>query len=370
MRELARRIWFVLIATVSMTVVAPAQDGPVAVGVAPVEEREVFETIPVFAQVTTARDGAVASRVAGNVQTVHVLEGDRVAEGDLLVEIDSALLEILLRQSEAQVTEAEAGIETAKVQVDRTEKAFGRIEALVGSSSYSQGRFDESESDMLNARSELVSAEARLKTAQAQLAEARYNLERSRITAPFPGAVIEVNTIPGAFIQSGEPVVRLLDTEAFEVEAGVPERFVTYLERGQKVQARVDSGRTLTLEVRAILPLEDPATRTRAVRFTAPELADIGRAAVGQSLTVEVAVGEVRRVLAVPKDALVQSSSGWTVFVASEGIAEARSVTIGEPVEGSYEVLSGLDPGDVVVVRGNERLRPGQAIETMAGETN
>ena len=347
-----------------------AQGGPMAVGVQSVDVRKVAETIPVFAQITTARDGSVATRVAGTVDVVHVLEGERVAAGDLLAELDSELLAILVAQSEAQKIEAQAGIETARVQVDRTQKAFDRIDALRGSSSFSQGRYDEAESDVLDARSELVSAQARLKTSEAQLAEARYNLDRSKITAPFPGVIVEVNTIPGAFIQSGSPVVRLLDTEAFEVEAGVPSRFVSYLEPGQEVRASVEGGREIALQVRAILPLEDPSTRTRAVRFAGSDLSRIGRAAVGQSLTIDVGIGEARDVVAVPKDALVQSSAGWTVFVAQDGMAEPRTVSIGVPLGDRYEVVSGLQEGDLVVVRGNERLRPGQEIAPNPIETN
>lgn len=349
---------------------APAQDGPTLVGVETVEMRQVAETVPVFAQITTSRDGSVASRVAGNVQQVHVLAGDRVEVGDLLIALDRELLEINVAQSEAQIAEAQAGIETARVQVDRTEKAFARIDALRGSSSFSQGRFDEAQSDMLQARSELVRAQARLNTSKTQLAQARYELDRSQITAPFAGTVISVNTIPGAYIQAGEAVVRLLDTDAFEVEAGVPARFVTHLSQGQKVDALLDTGQTVTLTVRAILPLEDPATRTRAVRFTGSGLSDVGAAAVGQSLTVEVAVGEARDVLAVPKDALVQASQGWTVYVDADGTAEARNVQIGVPLKDRYEVLSGLEQGDIVVVRGNERLRPGQQIAPSPVETN
>ena len=219
---------------------ALAQGGPALVGVQPVEMRQVAETVPVFAQITTSRDGSVAARVAGNVQQVHVLAGDRVDEGAPLVELDRELLEINFAQSEAQVAEAQAGLEIARVQVDRTEKAFNRIDALRGSSSFSQGRFDEAQSDMLQARSELVQAQARLNTSKTQMAQTRYELDRSRIKAPFSGTVIAVNTIPGAYIQAGEAVVRLLDTDAFEVEAGVPARFVSYLSPGQQVEARLE----------------------------------------------------------------------------------------------------------------------------------
>lgn len=349
---------------------ALGQGGPTPVQVETIEMRQVAETVPVFAQITTSRDGSVASRVAGNVADVHVLAGDRVEAGALLVELDRELLQINFEQSEAQVAEAQAGIETARVQLDRTERAFGRIDALRGSSSFSQGRFDEAQSDMLQARSELVRAEARLNTSQTQLAQARYELDRSRIIAPFPGTVISVDTIPGAFIQAGEAVVRLLDTDAFEVEAGVPSRYVPSLEPGQRVEAMLDTGETLTLTVRAVLPLEDPATRTRVVRFTGSGLASVGAAAVGQSLTVQIAVGEARDVLSVPKDALVQSPEGWTVFVDAQDVAEARIVEIGMPMDDRYEVLSGLSQDERVVVRGNERLRPGQAIAADAVETN
>jgi RND family efflux transporter MFP subunit len=349
---------------------AAAQGRATAVDVQPVEMRMLAETVPVFAEISTARDGAVASRVAGNVEIVHVLAGTRVAEGDPLVDLNRDLLEILVVQSQAQMAEAEAGIATASVRVDRTSNSLARIEALRGSSSFSEGRFDDAQSDMLEARSQLAEARAREKSSEARLAETRYQLERSRILAPFSGVVIAVNTIPGAFIQAGSPVVRLLDTDAFEVTAGVPARYVPYLEPGQQVQASTETGEPLTLTLRAILPLEDTATRTRAVRFAAPGLGALANAAVGQSLSVLIPVGEARDVLSVPKDALVQARGGWTVFVAADGKAQPSMVTLGVPLGDRYEVLSGLQAGDLVVVRGNERLRPGQDIAPNPMETN
>jgi hypothetical protein len=92
--------------------------------------------------------------------------------------------------------------------------------------------------------------------------------------------------------------------------------------------------------------------------------------AVGQSLTVNVPIGAARDVLSVPKDALVQARGGWTVYVAADGKAEPRTVSIGVPLGDRYEVLNGLAAGELVVVRGNERLRPGQDIAPSVVETN
>lgn len=365
-----RFIGFLAVILTCITTPIHAQGRAAAVGVQAVEMRTLAETVPVFAEVTTARDGNVAGRVAGNVETVVVLAGSRVETGDLLVELNDDLLTIQVAQSEAQLSEAQAGIETARARVDRARTSLARIEALRGGSSFSQGRFDDAQADFLEAQAQFVEAQAREKIAQSRLVETRYQLERSEIVAPFSGVVLEVNTIPGAFIQAGTPVVRLLDTDAFEVQANVPSRYTAFLTPGQTVTASTEFGTELALQLRAVLPVEDPSTRTRAVLFAATDPSDLSDAAVGQSLTVEIPVGEAREVLSVPKDALVQGSGGWTVFVAADDQAQPRPVTLGVPLGDRYEVISGLAPGDLVVVRGNERLRPGQAISASPLETN
>ena len=347
-----------------------AQGGPAAVGVQTVDMRKLTETVPVFAEIVTARNGAVASRVAGSIEQINVLAGSVVEEGDILVELNRDLLSILVRQARAEIAEANASVATGEVRLASAQTSFGRVDALRDSASFSQGRFDTVEADVQVARAQLAEAQARLESSNARLAEAEYQLERSLLRAPFSGVVIDVQTIPGAFIQAGTPVVTILDTEAFEVEASIPARFVADLQPGQQVRGSLETGVELEMELRAILPIEDPSTRTRAVRFLASGLSGMRNLAVGQSLAVEIPVGEERDVGSVPKDALGQAPGGWTVFVAAEGKAQPRTVSIGAPAGDRYEVLSGLTTGAQVVVRGNERLRPGQDIAPTPVETN
>jgi RND family efflux transporter MFP subunit len=350
--------------------VLAAQGRASAVGVQEVETRVLSETVPVFAEVTTSREGAVAGRIAGNIESVNVLAGDRVEEGDVMVELSRELLAIRVAQSEAQIAEAQAGTETARARLDQARIIFDRTAALRDTSAFSQGRFDDLQADLFQARSQLAEAEAREISAQARLAETQYQLDRTTITAPFSGVVLEVTTIPGAFIQAGTPVVRLLDTSSFEVMANVPARYVDTLAQGDEVTADTETGAQINLSLRAVLPVENPSTRTRTALFTTLEDMEPNLVAVGQSLTVNIPVGAAREVLSVPKDALVQARGGWTVYVAVDGKAEPRTVTIGVPLGDRYEVLNGLAAGDLVVVRGNERLRPGQDIAPSVVETN
>ncbi|MCV3271814.1 efflux RND transporter periplasmic adaptor subunit [Roseobacter sinensis] len=349
---------------------AMAQGGPASVGVETVEIKTIAETVPLFAEVVTSREGTVASRIAGTVDTVHVLEGVAVSQGDILAELDTELLEILARQSEAGLAEARAGIATAEAQVDRTTKALARIEGLRGTTSFSSSRFDEAQSDFLEAQGQLAEAEARLKTAEANAAEASYELDRALIRAPFSGIVLEVNVNPGEFISAGAPVVSLLDTTSFEIEASVPSRYIRVLKPGLAVEGVTDAGEELALTVRVLLPVEETATRTRPVRFTSDQLTGLQTTAIGQSVTVSIPISAPREVLSVPKDALVQARGGWTVFVAEDGQAQPRPVQIGVALGDRFEVLSGLAEGDTVVTRGNERLRPGQPIAPMGDPTN
>lgn len=347
-----------------------AQGGPAAVGVQEVETRVLSETVPVFAEVSTSREGSIAGRIAGNIERVNVLAGDRVQEGDVMVELSRELLAIRVAQSQAQIAEAQAGTDTARARLDQARIIFDRTAALRDTSAFSQGRFDDLQADLFQARSQLAEAQAREISAQAGLAETQYQLDRTSITAPFSGVVLEVSTIPGAFIQAGTPVVRLLDTSSFEVKANIPARYVDTLTKGDEVTADTETGVQINLSLRAVLPVENPSTRTRTALFTTLDDMEPNLVAVGQSLTVNVPVGAAREVLSVPKDALVQARGGWTVYVAADGKAEPRTVSIGVPLGDRYEVLGGLAAGDLVVVRGNERLRPGQDIAPSVVETN
>jgi hypothetical protein len=90
--------------------------------------------------------------------------------------------------------------------------------------------------------------------------------------------------------------------------------------------------------------------------------------AAGKSITLEVPVTAPREALVVPKDALVQSAGAWTVMVVEDGTVARRQVELGQSDGERIEVLSGLSDGEVVVVRGNERLRPGQKVTPRPAE--
>jgi RND family efflux transporter MFP subunit len=339
---------------------ATAQGRPAGVTTAIVTTSSMAETVSVFGEVVAGRESAVAARVGGVAQDVPIRIGDLVEEGDVLARLDTELLEIELAQAEAQIAIAQAGISVSEARLDRAEKAFRRAETLRQNSTIAEAQLEERASDFAEARGAQQEALARIQASRNALEQARYRLDNAVVRAPFDAVVLDVATEVGQFITAGSQVATLIDTSALEIEANVPARYVSALRKDQPVTATTDIGDTVTLTLRAILPTEFAATRTRPVRF---ELQDTeATIAVGQTVTLDVPVSAPREVLVVPKDALVQAQGGWSVFVHEDGKAMPRTIEIGAALNNSFEVLSGLNEGDEVVVRGNERLRPGQDI--------
>ena len=186
------------------------------------------------------------------------------------------------------------------------------------------------------------------------------------IRAPYGGVITQRRTVAGAYVKAGEGVVGMIDDGSLEIEADVPANRLAGLAPGTKVSFRLDGRGTYRATVRARVPEENPLSRTRRVRFV-PDFPDsAGNAnnlAAGQSVTLAIPAGTVRQVITVDKDAILKRKGRSVVFVVGAGNAAIpRPVKLGEAVGGRFVVLGGLKPGELVVVRGNERLRPGQKI--------
>ena len=103
-------------------------------------------------------------------------------------------------------------------------------------------------------------------------------------------------------------------------------------------------------------------TRTRQVRFT-PDIEMTSRIlAVNESVVLHLPRGPYREVVTVHKDAVITRQGQTFVYVAADGKADLRPIRTGEAVGGRFEIISGLAPGELTVIRGNERLRPGQDV--------
>lgn len=322
------------------------------------------QTMPVLGRFVARRSGVVATRVKGPVAEIRVAVGDRVKTGDVLAVLTRHRLQGERDLRSADVQERAAELATSKAEQRRARQEFARLERLKKSKSaaFQEARYDDKRVEVSMMDSEIVEAQARLNRAEAQLRLATIDLDDAVIKAPYPGVVSQRYIQAGAYVNVGEPVVTLIDDNALEIEADVPAHRIGGLTRGLPVQASI-AGETFRASVRAVVPEENPLTRTRAVRFAAEFQSKNGTLAANQAVTVNVPIGAARDVVTVHKDAVLTRSGQRIVFlVAEDKRVSPATVTLGDSVGGRFVVIEGLKPGDLVVVRGNERLRPNQLV--------
>ena len=343
-----------------------AQQPPAVVSVDEVRMEAMAQTVPVIGRLVARRAGDVAARTAGPVAALHVEVGDRVETGDPIAVLDTVRLRAERDRLAAIVNQAQAQLERMTAQAALHRQELRRLEGLRNSAAFSQGRYEDAKQEVIIAESAIGTADATRVSAAASLSLAQIDLSWATIQAPYPGVITIVHTEVGAWLAIGQPVVSLLNDLDLEVEADVPSSRVAGLIDGTAVALVLDDGSEHTAAVRTVVPEENALTRTRQVRFT-PHFGPVSKPlAVNQSATVMIPAGVERQVLTVHKDAIVRNQGQAFVYVASEGTAQIRPVQLGAAVGGRFEVLGGLGPGEPVVVRGNERLQPGQAI-TLAG---
>lgn len=323
-----------------------AQDGkgppPAPVVLAEAESRILAPVTWYPGTVISRNQARVAAEVPGRLEWVAEI-GDVIAGGETVARLEDALFRQSLAENEAAVAREQARLVYLDAQVER-------LETLVTQQTATRSRLDEAIAERDVARSELRAVRARL-------ALTRERLERTRIKAPFGGVVTTRFRQSGEWAQSGEAVVRLVDAASLEVQTWVPVAALAYVHEGGELALEANPSRS-SGTLRAIVPVGDNQSRLYELRLHIS-----GESwPVGQDVRVAIPTAAERAVTAVPRDALVLRRDGTTVYrVNEDGRAERVPVTTGI-AEGALIEVDGIAPGDRVVVRGGERLRPGQTV--------
>jgi RND family efflux transporter MFP subunit len=322
-----------------------------------------------------ARTSAViSSKVMGYVREVRVAAGDRVREGQLLVALDARDLDAACHQAEAAeaearsaVPEADNAVAGAQASLNLAQATYKRMKDLFDKDSISNQEFDEATARLKLAQTAHQMAVARraqldAKIAQAAQAVASAEIMRgyAHLAAPFAGTVTAKSVDPGVLAAPGAPLLTIEREGAYRLEATVEESKLPLIRTGQPVTITLDGiDRPIEGRVSEIVPAIDAASRSFTVKIDLPAIAQLRSGLFGRA---SFAFG-TRRVLAVPAAAVTERGQLASVFVADGGRARSRFVTLGQRVQDSVEVLSGLSAGEQVIFPAPPSLLDGAPAE-------
>jgi RND family efflux transporter MFP subunit len=322
--------------------------GPALVKVAQAAVKDIAPVTMVPGTVVSRHDARLSAEVEG--QLIHVVDvGTAVSKGQAVASIEDTVLRLRNTELLAQVTRAEARLR----YLESEERRFTQ---LAESNLAAATQLDQTRSDRDVSRGDLAIARARLEQNEDLLA-------RTQILAPYDGIVVERLMMRGERVVEGSNVVRLVDQNDLEVIARAPLDYFDFVQPGETLdlstQRRTESG-----TVRTVVAVGDRSNHQFELRLDLQS----GLFPVGQTVRVSIPVASSRKVVTVPRDALVLRPEGMSVFVINDdNTARQVPVTAGMGQGDLVEVNGDISAGDQVVVRGNERLQAGQAVSIMEG---
>ena len=346
--------------------------GPAKIIADPITRKMQFETVLVYGRIIPREASVIAARTKGAVQKLLVQIGDRVKNGQSLVLLVTEMLSAEKDFKKAELREYRASIKRANAQLAIARQELKRLQKLRKSVAFSMARYNDKLQDVEKHKSAKAEAEAKADQALAQLRMADINLSNAKITAPFDGVVTVLHVAVGNFVNVGADVVTIVNDETLEVEAEVPANRIGGLKKGQIVDVLPEYGSNFKAFVRAVVPEENALSRTRIVRFI-PKLGENNKnVASNQSVRLRIPAGPRRVAVTVHKDAITLRRGKKVVFVVNESKMNVtiREVELGATYGSRFEVLKGLKQGEIVAVRGNERLRPNQKVTFRMLKTN
>lgn len=350
-------LFYLMILCLPSTVVFSQQqkkmDGPPPspVRVADVEMKLVSRQIELVGTVKPVTESRVATEISGIVDEFPVQEGDFVSKGQILLRLRDQRLKLNLKGAVANREKIKASFQEAEKELDRMEK-------LKATQSVAEKKFEVAYFLHKALSQELIKSKAEIEVLE-------YEINQKNVLAPFSGFVAGKHTQLGEWVDAGGPVVDLVDLSVVEVVVDVPERFFVNLEVGNEVFVVVKSvlKEPIKEKIQAVYPKGDPNARTFPVKITVnnPNL----KIKAGMEAHVTFNVMEEQESLVIHKDAIVLAGKERIVFVVIDGTVNPVPVVILGYFGNSVAVEGDLKPGDKVVIRGNERLRPGQPVKVL-----
>jgi len=345
MRKLLMRVLPLLFITAVLAAPAMAQfgGGPSAVELSEARFTTMAPTMQVAGTVVSRSEAFLSAEVEGRLVSVADV-GSSVAAGEVIALIEDTGLRLRAQELAAEVTRAEARLRFLEAEL-------ARFQRLAETNLAAASQIDQ-------ARSERDIAVGDLAVVGSRLSQLEDQLDRTRITAPFPGVVAERVANAGERVAVGTRVIRLVNPNSLEIVARAPLNYYRFVRPGDELAVSIGAAMMFHVPVRTLVSVGDEARHVFELRLDLAESLP-----VGQTVRVTVPTADVREVLAVPRDALVLRGDGIAVFIIDDDNTARRiRVTTGIGEGDLIEVSGPIQAGDKVVIRGNERLRPGQAV--------
>ncbi|HEY5996480.1 MAG TPA: efflux RND transporter periplasmic adaptor subunit, partial [Candidatus Deferrimicrobiaceae bacterium] len=315
-------------------------------------------------------DAEVKSEFAGRVAEVFVDQWVRVKAGSPLARVDTREGEVVVRRAESSVAMAKANLLESQAAANRADRELERAGKLKESGLITQQNLDDARTQKEAADARAAAARAAIGASEEDVRQAQTRLARAYIRAPFDGVVAERFVNVGEVVGDMQKVLfRIVDDRRLNLTLTLPSADLASVREGQTVTFTVDSipGRTFTARLRYINPVVNDADRS--VKAIAEVDGGGGALKGGLFVNARIATGKRTAVLRIPRGTFLtwDTAAGKAeLYVVSGGVAHRKVVATGVVAGDLVEIVSGLAPGDDVILRGAFNVKDGEKVAVSA----
>jgi len=355
-------LFAIIIAAIGAIIWHYTRPVPVEIVIRPVETGQVEKIVANTraGTVEACRRAKLSPSIGGQIARLPVKEGDRVTAGQLLLELWNDDLVAQTALAESEVASAESRARSACLQAEVAQREADRQIKLRRSGSASEEQADKTITRAQSLQAECEATRAAVKTSRARVGVAKANLDRTRLTAPFSGIIAQINGELSEFVTPSPigiptpPAVDIVDVSCFYVTAPIDEVDAAAIDTGLPATISLDAfgDRHFSGRVRRIAPFvldreKQARTVDVEVEFARPE--DFKHLLAGYSADVEIVLDARKDTLRIPTQAILDGKRVF-VYLPDQSVIRERSIQTGLSNWEYTEVVSGLTPGEQVVV--------------------
>ena len=311
----------------------------------------------------------ISSKINQEILKVHFKIGDDVKKNDLLFTLASKDIIRNIKQITAELKLEEKTLNLLKEQLSLRDSKAKNAKNLKERKIITQDNLDNVNISLLQNKQQIAQREYNIIKLKISLNENKENLTFAKILSPVDGNIISIQAQTGALISKGKILASILANGLNEIETDLRSELASKIIIGSEVNI-INDKTNYKGKVRGIVNSENIRTGTRKVRITLNESLPKSLSASGTRFSLEISIGKSLPRLLIPKDALISRGNKQIVYCFEKGLAKQKLVKIGISVGNKIEILGGLEEGQLVVVKGNENLRPNQPIKIKIHKQN
>lgn len=352
-RYIVRVPYLLLIVSLLIPFSLQAQEPPPAMVVTAEITREVIaENQSFIGLLEFDKTSNVSSDVSGLVEDVLIKEGEKISKGDVLIQLNTEILDQKIALKETEIKQAQLSIELA-------EKSLNRLKSLLEKMGTSEKNYDDAFFAFQDSQLEKQSAELELEQLLIQK-------RKSGIKAPFDGVILEKNIEVGDWVQQGTKLVAIGSLENIIVRVPVKESILRFVKPGNEIPVTINAlKKEVAGTILRIHPVADVRTKNVFIEVSIPAFEGM---IANMSATAFIPTSDAKELGIIPRDALIKFQGKDFVYTIKEGKAAILPINIvtflGNKVGADNPYFT---EGMVVITEGNERLQPDQPVATGGG---